>query len=430
MAPATSFQLPNGLRFIVAEDHAVPVAAFGLWARAGVCDEPSDRRGIAHYFEHMMFRGSQRFGPKEHTRLVARTGGDCNAFTSFDQTVYHEQFPSTALEQVFELEADRFMRLALDHEGAETEKQVVLEEVRVYENQPVARAFRRLVRELGGDHPYALDPLGRRADLEATTCDDLAAWHRRLYRPGNVFAVCAGDVRPAQVRELAECHFGAWRDPEDLVAADGPPRVLPPVGARVARLSFEVPLAMRVHRLPPSNELDHAALRLLDAMLADGESSPIQEALVKQSRLCVHAGGQSLKLLHGGALVFYGAFLPPGRHAARRAVMREICDRMAAEGPDEADFEKRLRRFRRERAAESYSAKRRAMGLGEAEMLEGSFERYDQAPADLAAVTPRRVRDLARTLFAPANTLDLDIVPEKRRWWMPLAGLFMKVWPR
>jgi zinc protease len=430
MQPARSFRLDNGMRFIVAEDRAVPVAAFGIWTCAGACDEPENRRGIAHYFEHMMFRGSEKFGPKEHTRRIARTGGNCNAFTGFDETVYHQQFPAAALEEVFELEADRFARLKLEAGPAETEKQVVLEELRVYENQPIARAFRRLVKELGGDHPYALDPLGRKQDLEATTRDDLESYYRRLYRPGNVFAVVAGDVRLEHVRELAQRHFGAWEDPRDLPAYQEPPRFLPAVGARTERLSFEVPLAVRMHRLPPANELDHAGLELLLALLADGESSPIQETLVKRKRLCVHAGAHNFKLLHGGALIFFGVFLPPGKHAARRAVIRDICEKLADDGPDRDEFEKRLRRFRKNRAGESYSAHKWLLGLGEAEMLEGSYQKYERALEDLTAVTPERVRDLAREVFAPGNTLDLDIVPEKTKWWMPLAGLAMKVWRR
>ena len=430
MIPATSFQLNNGMRFIVAEDRAVPAAAFGIWTRAGVCDEPPDRRGIAHYFEHMMFRGSENFGPKEHTRAISRIGGRCNAFTGFDATVYHEEFPSLALERIFELEADRFMRLRLDAESAETEKKVILEEVRVYENQPIVKAFRRLVGMIGGAHPYGLDPLGRVEDVQAANLDDLIRFYRRLYRPGNVFAVVTGDVDTTQVRALAEQHFGAWRDPADMAPPDEPPRFLPITGARAEKLSFEVPLAVRLHRLPPSAELDHAGLELLTALLADGESSPVQETLVKKTRLCVHAGAKAFKMLHGGVLVFYGAFMPPGKHADRRTALRDLCDRVAADGPDPAEFEKRLRRFRKSRAAQQYSVHKRLLGLGEAEALEGSFRKYEQAEADWAHVTPDRVRDLARALFAPDNTLELDVVPEKSRWWLPVAGLIMKARPR
>ena len=430
MDPASDFALGNGMRFIVAPDHAVPAAAFGVWTRAGVCDEPPERRGIAHYFEHMMFRGSERFGPKEHTAAVARTGGNCNAYTNFDETVYWEFLPSAELELAFELEADRFRRLRLEADGAATEKKVVLEELRVYENQPMTRALRRLLRALGGEHPYALDPLGRTEDLGAVSVEDLAAWWRRLYRPGNVFAVASGDVNVERVRELAEKHFGDWRDPEGLTPPTPPPRFLPAVGRRAERVSVEVPLAVRLHRLPPSAELDSPALELLVALLADGESSPVRETLVKKTRLCVHAGAQSFRLLHGGALVFFGAFLPPGSHRPRHQALAAICDRLAAEGPEAGQFEVRLRRFRRDRAAESYSCRRRLEGLGEAELREGGYARYERALQDLAAVTPERVQDLARRLFAPENTLELDVVPERTRWWMPLAGLFARFIPR
>ncbi|MFH1707591.1 MAG: pitrilysin family protein [Planctomycetota bacterium] len=426
VTPAVAFTLANGLRFIVAEDHSLPVASAGLFVSAGVCDEPPARRGIAHYFEHMMFRGSANYGPKEHTRRITRAGGDCNAMTDWDATIFHETVPAAVLEEVFALEADRFMRPALAAAPAETEKQVVLEELRLYENQPMSRAFRVIFRELGGGHPYALDPLGREEDLRAVTCDDLAAFHRRLYRPGNVFGVVCGDVTVDRVRALAQAHFGGWADPPAAPAV-GPARFAVPVGTLSRKVSVEVPLAIRLHRLPPAAELDHTALGLLAALLADGDSAPVQEMLVQTKRLCVQAGANVWKMRHGGILMFFGAFLPPGRHAPRHAALREVCDRFADKGPAEADFTRALRRFRKGQARARYDVADIMFGLGQAELLEGGFVRYEQMLADLAAVTPGRVRDLARTLFAPVNTLELDIHPEHQAWWIPLAGLFMKV---
>jgi zinc protease len=445
MEPAVDFTLPNGLRFIVAEDHASPAASFGLFVRAGACDEPADRRGIAHFFEHMMFRGSERFGPKEHTARITRLGGDCNAGTSIDPTIYYETFPAAALDGIMELEADRCMRLKLTAEHVDVERKVVLEELRMYENQPMSRAFRMLLREIGRGHPYGMDPLGRQEDLEATTVADLESFRLRLYRPGNVFAVVSGDVRRAEVEELARRHFGEWQNPtavpgsQFLVPGSNnqelgtrnqeqtAPRFDLPVGQMRLRLPLEVPAVARAHRLRPSVEEDHPALDLLTALLADGESSPVQEMLVKRSHLCVHAGGECLKLLHGGALVFYGAFLPPGRHGPRLAALREICDRLASEGPPREEFAKRLRRFRMKLARANYSVMERMMGLGNSEMLEGGYRKYESALEDLAAVTPERVQSAARRLFAPENTLEVEVVPEKSRWWMPLAGLVMKL---
>jgi len=110
MIPTATFRLDNGMRFLVSEDHAVPAVAFGICTMAGVCDEPDNRRGIAHYLQHMMFRESRNFGPREHIRAVQRTGGNGNAYTAFDMTFYHEEVPSPDLEEIFELGADRFMR--------------------------------------------------------------------------------------------------------------------------------------------------------------------------------------------------------------------------------------------------------------------------------------------------------------------------------
>jgi zinc protease len=307
---------------------------------------------------------------------------------------------------------------------------VVVEEIRSYENQPMTRAFRRLLAAIGGDHPYSLDPLGLQEHLAAVSADDLTVYYRNYYRPDNVFAVVAGDVTVEGVRGLAERHFGAWQAAAEASARREAGRFLVATGRSVQRLSIEVPLTARVHRLPPPGEIDRPALELLTALLGDGESSPLQEELVGRRRLCVHAGAQCFRLLRGGVLVFYGAFLPPGRHAPRREVIRRLCERMAGAGPDPAAFARLLRRARHERAGESYSANGRMLGLGSAQLLEGSYRAYERALQDLAEVTPERVRDLAARLFAPENTLELDVVPERTRWWMPLAGLVMGLWPR
>jgi len=408
--PVSRTTLPNGLRVIVAEDHAAPVAGVGLWVDAGACDEPAERRGIAHFLEHMMFRGSEHVGPEEHAREIARRGGDCNAATAPDFTVYHETVPADAVEEALRLEADRFLRLAPTAEHTDVERRVILEELHVYENQPAVRAMLAIQKAVGGGHPYALPPLGRREDLEALSVDDLAAFHRRCYRPDRtVLAVC-GDVTQAQVEALAHRHFGGW-----TADGDGGESSRPPFETRVGelslRLSIEVPIVARVHRAPPLGEVDKPAVDLLVALLSWGHAMP-------------------MLLACGGAVVLFGAFLPPGRHRVRREVMRELADGLAARGPDPERFGQHLKRFRKRRASEHYSPDARMRGLGHAELLEGGFERYERSLDELAEVTPERVQEAAARLFAPENTLELDVTPERTRWWMVPVGLFLRIWPR
>lgn len=209
MNAATTFTLDNGMRFIVAEDHTAPVVALALRVEAGVCDEPPDRRGTAHFLEHMMFRGSAHFAHKEHGARIARVGGRCNAFTGDDQIVYHECVPASFLEQALELEADRFQRLRLTAEHVDVERKVVLEERQAGENQPYSSALRLLKQKVAGAHPYALGAIGRRQDLEAVSVEDLARFHAQTHSPERVFAVICGDLTAESVRPLADRYFGS-----------------------------------------------------------------------------------------------------------------------------------------------------------------------------------------------------------------------------
>jgi zinc protease len=430
MEPATAFDLENGMRFIVAENHASPVCAVAFCVAAGVCEEPDHRRGIAHVVEHMMFRGSENVPPQQHAQRIARLGGDSNAFTSPDVTVYHEKLPAHGLEEAFRLEADRFQRIRFTDESLEIERKVILEELHVFENQPQMRAFRRLVEMVGGKHPYALDPLGKREHVEALDLHDLNAFHRRLYRPSNVFGLVCGDVERSFVEALAARHFAAWEDPAAAGASNGAEPFEPRVGSLAVRLPFEVPLMVRAHRVPPPSELDVPAFNLLVALTAGNESSPVRETLVKERRLCVEAGAESLKLRRGGILAYYAAFLPPADHAPRRKALKELCDAFAENGPDESAFAQHLKRFRKHRAHDAYAPDKHMLGLGEAQFLQGDYRRYDEGLADLERVTPERVRALARRIFAPGNTLELDLTPEHTKWWMYPLGLLTRFLPR
>ena len=430
MDSPTLFTLANGMRFIVAPNHALPAAAVGLWTDVGVCDEPEERRGIAHFLEHMMFRGSRHVAPEEHARLIARLGGDCNAFTSPDATVYHETVPAPLVEEVFRLEADRFQYLELRDEHLDVERKVILEELRGRENQPITRAIMQIREEISRDHPYALEPLGQRSALEAMSVADLEEFYRRCYRPDRVVAVICGNVQPDHIQDLAARYFDSWRVPTDSAPPPQVPAYQPLSGTLARRLPLEVPIAARIYRTGPLAEIDKPALDLLVALLSSGTSSPIREALVRKRRLCVEAGCVNMIGARGGLLVFFGAFLPPGRHAPRQAIMKELAEDLAARGPDPEQFGRHLKRFRKSRAQDGYSCRRQMMGLGNAELLEGGFEDYVRGLEVLSAVTPERVQAVARDLLEPKHTLELDITPESSRWWMLPVGLFTRIWPR
>ena len=430
MEPASRFTLDNGMRFVVAENHVAPVAAVGLAIDVGVCDEPADRRGIAHFFEHMMFRGSRQVGPEEHARTIARMGGDCNAFTSFDATVYHQTVPGNAVEETFRLEADRFRYLQLRAELVDIERRVILEELEASRNQPLNRAMQALREEISGDHPYALDPLGRRRDVEEISADDLESFYGRSYRPNRVVAVVSGDITLARVQDLAAQYFGPWRATPPDSGRPAAPAYQTLVGSLSRRVPVEVPMVAQVYRTAPLGQVDKPGLNLLVALLSSGASSPLRQALVRDRHLCVEAGCMNMLGTCGGLVAMFGAFLPPGRHAVRRGIIKQLVGDLAERGPDPEQFARHLKRFRKGRARDGYSCHKRMLGLAFAELLEGGFERYDRELEALSRVDAGQIQKLAKALFAPENSLELDVAPERTRWWMLPAGILAKVWPR
>ena len=171
--PFEQIKLDNGLTVISLEDFSCPIVAVQLWYHVGAKDEDPERQGFAHMFEHMMFRGTDRLGPEEHFNYIRRVGGDCNAYTSWDQTVYVQALPSNQLELVFWLEVERMAFLKIDDENFATERKVVCEEIRQGHNQPYGRLPEKLLAEIYDNKPYGWTPGGQIEHLRAATADEL-----------------------------------------------------------------------------------------------------------------------------------------------------------------------------------------------------------------------------------------------------------------
>jgi len=211
--------LGNGLRVVTLEDFSCPIVAVQMWYHVGSKDDPPDRGGFAHMFEHMMFRGTDRLGPTDHFDIVHRNGGVCNAYTSFDQTVYVQRLPAHQLELALWLEAERLAFLKVDQESFDTERKVVEEEIRLWWNQPYSHSFRKVLSELFQVHPYGAYPLGQISHLRAAGARELRQFWMRYYVPNNATLVIVGAVKHEQAREQARRYLG-W-----IPRCDEPPRV-------------------------------------------------------------------------------------------------------------------------------------------------------------------------------------------------------------
>ncbi|MDR9484337.1 MAG: pitrilysin family protein [Sediminimonas sp.] len=290
----TDFTLDNGMDVVVIEDHRAPVAVHMVWYRAGAADEPPGVSGVAHYLEHLMFKGTDTLEPGEFSATVARQGGKDNAFTSQDYTGYYQRVAADRLDLMMRMEADRMMNLRLAGKDIVTERDVILEErnQRV-ENDPAAlfREQKQAAQYL--NHPYGIPIIGWRAEMEKLSREDVLAFYRTYYAPNNAILVVAGDVTPDEVRTLAQKHYGALPANPDLEPRSRPQEPPQTAERRLVMRDARVgtPYLSRSYLAPERDsgaQEKAAALSLLSDLLGGGQTSVLAEKLQFDASVAVH----------------------------------------------------------------------------------------------------------------------------------------------
>ncbi|MGH9361899.1 MAG: M16 family metallopeptidase, partial [Thermoanaerobaculia bacterium] len=317
-------RLGNGLTVCLLENRQAPLVTTALWYRAGTRDEPQGRGGTAHFLEHMMFKGSPGYGPGEIDRRTQALGGANNAFTSHDATAYYFNFAADRWREALAVEADRMAELLFDPEEVASERQVILEEIAMYDSEPWDALEMAVQARLFGGHAYGWPVLGTAAELNVTGAEDLAAFHGRYYRPDNAVLVLAGDLDAGALdaveRTLGRLD-GTGHGREPVLEPSYPDRL-----ERLERRKGEVPRLLLALPAPPGGHPDHAPLRLLVALLGSGRTSRLHRALVDEGQLCVWASAD-LSESQGPGQLTLGAEVVPG--AAPAAVEEELLRQLA-----------------------------------------------------------------------------------------------------
>lgn len=279
-----SFTLKNGMKVLVLEDHSIPNANMYTFWKVGSRNERPGITGLSHFFEHMMFNGAKKYGPKMFDRVMEANGGANNAYTSENLTVYTDWFPASAIEVMFDLEADRIQHLNIDAKMVASERGVVASERTTgLENNN----FDAISQEVNGAafraHPYSWPIIGHKSDIESWTLKDLQDFHKTYYAPNNALVVIAGDVQFKQVKQLAEQYF-------EPIPAQAPPQKVRTVepeqkGERrvyLHKASVTTPNILMAYHVPATDHPDFYALNILDEILSNGNSSRLYKALVDQ----------------------------------------------------------------------------------------------------------------------------------------------------
>lgn len=416
--PTHEYQLDNGLKVLVREDHRAPVITVMVWFKAGSIDEAPFETGLAHVLEHMMFKGSKRLDAGEFSRLVARFGGSDNAFTSYDFTAYFQRYEASRLPLALELEAERLKNLNIDDQAFARELQVVMEERRQRtDDKPTALAWEKFQAVARPGTGYAHPIIGWRDQLAQLQPQQARSWYQRYYVPGNATLVIAGDVTPDQVRPLVNKFFG------DLPSGETPPRLKttlnPPPGER--RMTLDLPVrvpALYMSYNVPSLTIDDQqdafyALTMLSGVLDGGVSARMESNLVRGQRLAAGIGARYNGLQRGNGTFNITASPNPevSLDQLEAAVKAEI-SKIAEQPPSAEEMDRVRAGVVAEQVYQRDSVMGQAMELGTFSVLGLDWRLAEQFDENLAAVTPEQVQEAAQTWLVAERSAVAHVIPE------------------
>lgn len=414
--------LANGMRVITLEDRSAPVASVQLWYHVGSKDEQPSRHGFAHMFEHMMFQGTPRLRAAEHQTLIQSTGGDANAYTSFDQTVYTQRVPANQLELVMWLESERMAFLRIDAEGFATERKVVAEEYHKTAEQPYGTLLDSVLPSLFGGGTYSWSPIGDMAQLKQAQPPELQAFWETYYTPNNATLVVVGDIDHEEVQALAARYFG-WipRYP------DKPPLAVPPaaLSAMAHQITHQdpkgpVPIAALVYRTVPSGHADETALQMLGEILGGGESSRLYVKMVLEDQSAAVAAAGAIAFESDG-LFALAAVLPPlgGDQDAALATLRAEMARIIADGPTDRELQRVKNEALRGLVTSHLSVESKAQLLGTAAVLYKDLPLVNRQLEDIRAVTPADIQRVARAYLTAEREAEVRVSPSLLGFLIP-----------
>ncbi|MGH8070930.1 MAG: M16 family metallopeptidase [Candidatus Entotheonellia bacterium] len=404
------FRLDNGLEVLILEDHAVPLVTVQVWYRVGSRNERPGITGISHFLEHMMFKGTPKYGPGIYSQLLQRYGGTQNAFTSYDMTAYYSVLPAARLELALDLEADRMTNLLLDPNEIKAEREVVKEERRLRENAPTGPMYEELGALAFKAHSYHWPIIGWMSDIEAISREDLLAHYKSYYVPNNATVIIVGDVDTGQTMEAVRRHF----DP--IPSGPTPPPVRPPEPPQLGEHRAEIPrptalaaIAIAYH-IPAFDHADALPLEVLSQILSQGQSSRLYRELVYQRQLASSINTDA-DLRIDPSLFTIVSMLQAGKSPAEvEAALYEQLDQVTAESIADRELQKAINQALSAFVFRQDSIQQQGFTIGSFHTLQ-SYKVINEYIERLRRVTKEDVARVARLYLTKTNRTVVTIVP-------------------
>lgn len=416
-AQSVSFEeytLSNGLHVILHQDNTAPVVTTSVMYHVGAKDEQPNRTGFAHFFEHLLFEGTENIEKGAWFSIVTENGGSNNANTTDDRTYYYEVFPSNNLELGLWLESERMLHPIIEQDGVDTQNEVVKEEKRLrVDNQPYGKFLENVKKHLFVKHPYRWTTIGEMEHLDAATLDEFLAFNKKFYVPNNAVLVVAGDIDIDATKKMVENYFGSIPKGADIVRqnyTEDP--ITETLSAKAYDANIQIPAIVAAYRTPSFKDRDSRVLDMISTYLSDGPSSKLYKKLVDEKKMALQTGAFNISQEDYSMYVVFG--LPQGEFQLTDLVteMDEEVAKIQKDLISERDYQKLLNKFENGFVSSNASIEGIANSLARYHMLYGDTNLINTEIDIYRSITREEIRDVANKYLNTNQRLVLEYLPE------------------
>ena len=409
------YDLDNGMHVILHNDPSAPVVITSVMYHVGSKDEKPDRTGFAHFFEHLLFEGTQNIKRGEWFKIVTGNGGTNNANTSDDRTYYFEVFPSNNLELGLWMESERLMHPVINQIGVDTQNEVVKEEKRLrVDNQPYGQLIAEVKRNMFFKHPYRWATIGSMEHLDASTLEEFQAFNKKYYAPNNAVLVVAGQIDIAKTKEWINKYFAPIPRGEEIKReqfVEDP--ITQEMHATYEDPNIQKPMVVASYRTPSMKTRDARVLDMISSYLSDGNSSKLYKKIVDDKKMALQIGAFNYSQEDYGMYILYG--MPQG-DATAQGLIKEIDEEIVKLQTDlisEKDYQKLQNQFENNYVNSNSNVEGVAENLASYYLLYGDVNLINTEIEMYRSITREEIRAIAKKYLNPNQRLILDYVPAK-----------------
>jgi zinc protease len=411
------YDLDNGLHVILHHDASAPVVITSVMYHVGAKDENPDRTGFAHFFEHLLFEGTENIKRGEWFKIVTSNGGTNNANTTDDRTYYYEIFPSNNLELGLWMESERLMHPIINKIGVDTQNEVVKEEKRTsYDNRPYGNILSAVKANMFKNHPYRWTTIGSMKDLDAATLEEFQAFNKKFYLPNNAVLVVAGDFEKNQAKEWVQKYFGPIAKGEVVAKKtylEEP--ITQTIKATYEDPNIQIPMLVASYRTPSMKSRDARVLDLISSYLSDGKSSKLYKKVVDEKKMALQIGAVGFSQEDYGMYILYG--LPMGTFTTTD-ILKEIDEEIVKIQTDlisENDYQKLQNKFDNNFVNTNSTIEGIANNLASFYLLYKDVNLINTEIELYHSITREEIREVAKKYLNPNQRLLLDYIPAKAK---------------